>query len=125
MRSHAMLVNTSRGALVDTEALGVALETGQIGGAGLDVYEAEPEVPEALLDAPRATLLPHIGSATTPRATRWRAPRRANVLAVLGGSEPPEPGAVALLGGARTRPCRRPRRLRLEPGLGVGRRASS
>ena len=89
MQSHAILVNTSRGTLVDTDALVAALKAGRIGGAGLDVYEAEPDVPEALRDAPRVTLLPHIGSATrTARDGMARTAAR-NALAVLGGDEPP------------------------------------
>ena len=64
MKPSAILVNTGRGAVVDGEALADALEAGTIGGAGLDVYEAEPDVPERLLDAPNTALTPHIGSAT-------------------------------------------------------------
>src|SRR5436305_9453475 len=59
-----VLVNTSRGPLVDSEALADALESDALGAAGLDVYENEPEVPRRLLEAPRCVLLPHIGSAT-------------------------------------------------------------
>src|SRR6476660_6574315 len=65
MRTHAVLVNTARGALVDSVALARALRAGEIGAAGLDVYETEPNVPADLLEAPRCVLLPHIGSATT------------------------------------------------------------
>lgn len=64
MKPSAILINTGRGAVVDGEALADALEAGTIGGAGLDVYEAEPDVPERLLDAPNTALTPHIGSAT-------------------------------------------------------------
>jgi glyoxylate reductase len=89
MQSHAVLVNTARGSIVDTEALAVALSDGEIGAAGLDVYEAEPEVPDALLDAPRCILLPHIGSATTRARDGMARTAAQNALAVLGGSEPP------------------------------------
>lgn len=89
MQSHALLVNTARGSIVDTEALVMALETGQIGAAGLDVYEAEPEVPEALRAAPNCTLLPHIGSATTRARDAMARTAAENVLAALRGSEPP------------------------------------
>ena len=89
MQSHAILVNTSRGALVDTEALVAALEAGEIAGAGLDVYESEPDVPEALVAAPRVTLLPHIGSATHRSRDGMARTAAQNALAVLRGDEPP------------------------------------
>lgn len=89
MSSHAVLVNTARGSIVDTEALVTALEAGEIGAAGLDVYEAEPDVPEALVAAPRCALLPHIGSATTRAREAMARTAASNVLAVLRGSEPP------------------------------------
>jgi glyoxylate reductase len=89
MQSHAILVNTARGAIVDSEALAAALKAGAIGGAGLDVYENEPEVPDALLRAPRVTLLPHIGSATHTARDAMARTAAENVLAVLGGREPP------------------------------------
>ena len=89
MKPGAILVNTSRGPLVDSRALARALRDGEIGGAGLDVYEHEPDVPTELLEAPRCVLLPHIGSATT-RAREGMARLVAeNVLAVLDGEEPP------------------------------------
>jgi glyoxylate reductase len=88
LRPTAVLVNTARGPVVDEEALAVALEAGRIFAAGLDVYEREPEVHPRLLAAPRAVLLPHIGSAS--QATRTRMARLAceSALAVLRG-EPP------------------------------------
>jgi glyoxylate reductase len=89
MRSHAVLVNTSRGSLVDADALAQALRDGAIGAAGLDVYEHEPEVPKPLLDAPRCVLLPHIGSATTRARDAMAVLVAENILAVLDGGEPP------------------------------------
>ena len=63
MQDHAHLINISRGDVVDEAALIAALEAGQIGGAGLDVYEREPDVPEALHALDNVTLLPHLGTA--------------------------------------------------------------
>ncbi len=89
MRPHAVLVNTSRGTLVDSEALARALTEGTLGAAGLDVYEYEPDVPQHLLDTPRCVLLPHIGSATTRARNAMAALVADNVLAVIDGAEPP------------------------------------
>jgi glyoxylate reductase len=89
MRRDAVLVNTSRGPLVDAPALAEALREHEIGAAGLDVYEGEPRVPPELLDAPRCVLLPHIGSATTRARDAMARLAAENVLAVLRGSEPP------------------------------------
>lgn len=58
------LVNVSRGSVVDEAALIAALGSGKLGWAGLDVFEAEPKVPQALRDMPNVVLLPHVGSAT-------------------------------------------------------------
>jgi lactate dehydrogenase-like 2-hydroxyacid dehydrogenase len=58
------LINIARGAVVDQDALVDLLLSGELGGAALDVYEKEPEVPEALMDLPNVLLLPHVGSAT-------------------------------------------------------------
>jgi len=64
MQGHAIFVNISRGDVVDEAALIAALEQGQIGGAGLDVYEFEPQVPQALIALENVTLLPHLGTNT-------------------------------------------------------------
>jgi glyoxylate reductase len=89
MKSNAILVNTSRGSLVDAEALAEALRERRIAAAGLDVYEHEPTVPAALLEAPRCVLLPHIGSATTRARDAMASAVADNVVAVLEGREPP------------------------------------
>jgi hydroxypyruvate reductase len=67
-RGAGILVNVARGSVVDESALIDALEQGVIAGAALDVFEAEPQVPERLRALPHVVLVPHIGSATT--ATR-------------------------------------------------------
>jgi glyoxylate reductase len=87
----AILVNTSRGAVVDTPALVDALRSGHLGAAGLDVYEDEPHVPPSLRELPNTVLLPHLGSATG--ATRDAMARLCveNVIAVIEGREPPAP----------------------------------
>ena len=64
MQPSAYLVNTSRGEVIDEEALAALLETGHIAGAGLDVYADEANITSSLLDLPNVVLLPHIGSAT-------------------------------------------------------------
>jgi glyoxylate reductase len=84
-----VLVNTSRGPLVDSDAVAAALESGVLGAAGLDVYENEPEISPRLLEAPRAVLLPHIGSATIPSRDGMASAVADNVIAVLEGEEAP------------------------------------
>lgn len=64
MPEHSILINISRGPVVDETALAEALHAGQIAGAGLDVFENEPDVHPRLLSAPNCTMLPHIASAT-------------------------------------------------------------
>jgi glyoxylate reductase len=87
----AILVNTCRGGVVDTTALIDGLRTGRLAGAGLDVFENEPEVPAELAALPNTVLVPHVGSAT--RSTRDAMARLCaeNVIAVLEGREPPTP----------------------------------
>ncbi len=64
MQSHAHLINIARGEVVEEAALIAALQACDIAGAGLDVYEFEPEVPDALKAMENVTLLPHLGTAT-------------------------------------------------------------
>ena len=88
MRRGSILVNTARGSLVDSAALATALRQGNIGAAGLDVYEHEPEVPAELLDAPNCVLLPHVGSATVAARDGMARLVADAVLAVLDGRAP-------------------------------------
>ena len=89
MKPTGVLVNTSRGPVVDEEALVDALEAGTIFAAGLDVYDGEPSVNSRLLAAPRIVLLPHIGSATTETRTRMARLAAQGVADVLEGRTPP------------------------------------
>ena len=91
MKARAVLVNTSRGSLVDLDAVATALREGSLGAAGLDVYENEPEVPPAILDAPRTVLAPHIGSATVKARDAMARTVADNVIAFLDGRELPNP----------------------------------
>ena len=89
MKPTSYLINTARGPVVDEKALIKALKEGWIAGAGLDVYENEPEVPEELKEMHNVVLLPHIGSAT--EETRYRMAEMAarNLLSALRGEIPP------------------------------------
>ena len=89
MKSTAVLVNVSRGEVVDEGALAKALAEGRIFAAGLDVYEKEPVVHPDLLAAPSAVLLPHVGSATMETRERMGRLAMENLLAVLSGTAPP------------------------------------
>jgi len=88
MPDHAVLVNTSRGPVVDEAALADALHDGTIFAAGIDVFEREPEVHPRLLTAPRAVLLPHVGSASVATRTRMAQVACDGVVAVLAGRRP-------------------------------------
>ena len=89
MKKTAFLINTSRGPIVDEEALACALSHGDLAGAGLDVYEREPLVHPQLLSLQNATLLPHIGSASLETRTRMAVMAAENVAAALEGKPIP------------------------------------
>jgi glyoxylate reductase len=91
MRPDAYLVNTTRGPVVDEAALAAALRDGVIAGAGLDVFEREPEVHPDLLELENVVLLPHLGSATIETRTAMGVLAARNALAVLAGEAPPTP----------------------------------
>lgn len=89
MKPTAVLVNTARGPVVDEEALAEALHEGRLFAAGIDVYEHEPMIAERLLTAPRAMLLPHLGSASVSTRTRMAHLACEGAIAVLAGTTPP------------------------------------
>ena len=91
MKSSTYLVNTARGPIVDEAALAAALREGVIAGAGLDVFEHEPQVHPELLDLENVTLVPHLGSATVETRTAMAVLAADNTLAVLRGGQPPTP----------------------------------
>ena len=90
MKPGAILVNTARGDVVDEAALAEALAAGRIAGAGLDVYEAEPQVHPALKALENVVLLPHLGSATEETRTAMGMKMVDNALAFFAGEAPPD-----------------------------------
>ncbi len=91
MKESAYLVNSARGPIIDEAALVDALKAGQIAGAGLDVYENEPETHPGLLELDNVVLLPHLGSATIETRTAMAELAARNALAVLADERPESP----------------------------------
>ncbi|MEX2592451.1 MAG: D-glycerate dehydrogenase [Anditalea sp.] len=89
MKASAVLINTSRGPVVDEKALVQALRAGQIWGAGLDVFENEPQIEPELLEMNNVVILPHLGSATIATRTKMAMIAIDNLLAVLQGKQAP------------------------------------
>jgi glyoxylate reductase len=89
MKPTAVIVNTSRGPVVDESALADALESGEIFGAGLDVFEKEPEVEPRLLALENVVVIPHLGSATFDTRDAMGNLAVDNVFAALDGTRPP------------------------------------
>jgi len=97
MSANSYIVNTSRGEVIDEAALAQALSNGDLGGAGLDVYEEEPKVHPDLIDLPNVILAPHIGSATYESRQEMGEKVLINIRAMVDGHAYPDrvlpPGA--------------------------------
>jgi lactate dehydrogenase-like 2-hydroxyacid dehydrogenase len=89
MAPHALFINISRGDVVDEPALIAALQSGQIAGAGLDVYEHEPLVPAAFMAMENVTLLPHLGTAALDVRSNMGMMAVDNLKAFFAGTPPP------------------------------------
>ena len=89
MKPTAILINASRGPVVDEKALVQALKERKIAGAGLDVYEREPEVEPGLLSMKNVVLAPHIASASYETRLRMAMMAAENLIAGLTGKRPP------------------------------------
>lgn len=91
MKEQAYLINTSRGALVNEQALAKALSDKRIAGAGLDVFEFEPKVDKGLLDLSNVVMAPHLGSATLEAREEMTELAVGNLINVLKGDQPITP----------------------------------
>ena len=89
MKPTAILINTSRGPVVDEAALARALREHWIAGAGIDVFEREPQVHPDLLACANAVLAPHIGSASIETRRKMSMMAAENAVAALAGRRPP------------------------------------
>ncbi|MGB6175958.1 MAG: D-glycerate dehydrogenase [Methylocella sp.] len=100
LRPHAILVNTARGEIIDETALTRMLETGEVAGAGLDVFEHEPAVSQKLIrlaNAGKVTLLPHMGSATAEGRIAMGEKVIVNIKTFMDGHHPPDRLLLAML----------------------------
>lgn len=91
MKPGGLLVNVSRGGLVDTDAVIKALDGGQLDGAALDVLESEPHVPAGLLEQAGALLTPHVAFSSDASVTELRRRAAEEVVRVLAGDAPAHP----------------------------------
>ncbi|MCK4336925.1 MAG: D-glycerate dehydrogenase, partial [Candidatus Aminicenantes bacterium] len=91
MKKGAILINVSRGQIIDEKALVKALADKWIWGAGLDVYEKEPEIRKKLFSFDNVVLLPHIGSATYETRLKMAMMAADNLVKGLSGKKPPNP----------------------------------
>ena len=96
MKSTAYLINMSRGPMIDEKALVKALQEKRIGGAGLDVYENEPELAPGLMECENVVLLPHLGSASFETREKMTLAVATNALALLKRESPEyrQPGSL-------------------------------
>lgn len=90
LKKNCIVVNTSRGEIVDEQALATMLNKGSIGGAGLDVFEHEPQVSQKLLESKNVVLLPHISSATEESRIDMGERVLKNISIFLSGKPPPD-----------------------------------
>ena len=90
LQPHAILVNTSRGEVIDEAGLANMLSRGEIAGAGLDVYEHEPAINPKLLKLPNVVLLPHMGSATVESRVDMGEKVIINIKTFMDGHRPPD-----------------------------------
>ncbi len=88
IKKEAILINVARGPIIDEKALADALERRKIWGAGLDVYEREPEIEEKLLSLDNVVLLPHTGSATYETRLKMASMAASNLVQALKGEKP-------------------------------------
>jgi len=98
MPDHAIIINTARGKLIDETALVEALQAGKLAGAGLDVYEFEPEVSPELLKMKQVVALPHLGSSTLEARTAMGERMIINIKAFEDGHKPPDRVILGLAG---------------------------
>jgi glyoxylate reductase len=90
LQTHAIVVNTARGEVIDEGALANMLSRGDIAGAGLDVYEHEPAINPKLLKLPNVVLLPHMGSATVEGRIDMGEKVIVNIKTFMDGHRPPD-----------------------------------
>ena len=90
LRPHAIIVNTARGEVIDEAAMANMLAAGELGGAGLDVYEHEPAINPKLLKLPNVVLLPHMSSATVEGRIDMGEKVIVNIRTFLDGHQPPD-----------------------------------
>ena len=88
MKETAYIVNTARGPVIKEDDLVTALKSGEIAGAGLDVFENEPKLAPGLAELDNAIVLPHIGSATISSRTDMATLAARNLIAMLKGQKP-------------------------------------
>ena len=88
MKDTAYIVNTARGPVIKEDDLVTALRNGDIAGAGLDVFENEPQLAPGLAELDNVVLLPHIGSATISSRTNMATLAARNLIAMLKGDKP-------------------------------------
>jgi glyoxylate reductase len=97
LQPHAVLVNTARGEIIDEQALAEMLKGGQLAGAGLDVYEHEPQINPDLMHLPNVVLLPHMSSATFEGRVDMGEKVIVNIKTWMDGHRPPDRVIAAML----------------------------